>query len=86
MCSVFTPRMRRCRFRSSFGPRFTVQERKVSQRNKISGIYTEIIGKEKIIRKEERGRGEGPCEISFGNRNNSFVNFDAAVREEPENR
>ena len=39
-----------------------------------------------MIRKEERGRGERTCEISFENRNDSFVKFDAAVREEPENR
>ena len=39
-----------------------------------------------MIRKEERGRGERTCEISFENRNDSFINFDAAVREEPEYR
>ena len=39
-----------------------------------------------MIRKEERGRGERTCEISFDNRNDSFVKFDAAVREESENR
>ena len=39
-----------------------------------------------MTRKEERGREEGACEISFENRNDSFINFDAAVREEPENR
>ena len=37
-------------------------------------------------KKEERGRGKGTCEISLENRNDSFVNFDAAVRKEPENR
>lgn len=42
--------------------------------------------KSEIIRKEERARGEGTCEFSFENRNDSFVNFDAAVLEEPENR
>lgn len=39
-----------------------------------------------MTRKEERSREKGTCEISFENRNDSFVNFDAAVREEPENR
>lgn len=53
---------------------------------KTSRIYTETIGKEKMTRKEERGRGKGTCEISFENRTDSFVNFDAAVWEEPENR
>ena len=39
-----------------------------------------------MIRKEERGRGERTCGISFEYRNDSFVKFDAAVREEPENK